>query len=97
MGLSRGGHNLDFIIEKDSIGLGREAELAMKIIAIVDQKCGVGKTTSTVRASLSLRKTGQTLLSPPCPNLKSPALNVDRSPNFGGGRGEPRFLFLRRP
>jgi hypothetical protein len=26
MGLSRGGHNLDFIIEKDSIGFGYEVK-----------------------------------------------------------------------
>jgi len=51
MGLSRGGHNLDFIIEKDSIGFEYEVKLAMKIIAIADQKCGVGKTTSIVSAS----------------------------------------------
>jgi len=51
MGLSRGGPNLDFIIEKDSIGFGYEVKLAMKIIAIADQKCGVGKTTSTVSPS----------------------------------------------
>jgi len=38
MGLSRGGHNLDFIIEKDSIGFGYEVELAMKITALADQK-----------------------------------------------------------
>jgi hypothetical protein len=29
MGLSRGGHNLDSIIEKDSIGFGYEVKLAM--------------------------------------------------------------------
>ena len=51
MGLSRGGHNLNFIIEKDSIGFGYEVKLAMKIIAMADQKCEVGKTTYTVRAS----------------------------------------------
>ena len=51
MGLSRGEHNLDFIIEKDSIGFGHEVKLAMKIIAIADQKCRVRKTTSTVSAS----------------------------------------------
>jgi len=50
MGLSRDGPNSDFIIEKDSIGFGYEVKLAMKIIAIADQKCGVGKTTSTVSA-----------------------------------------------
>jgi len=50
MGLSRGGPDSDFIIEKDSIGFGYEVKLAMEIIAIADQKCGVGKTTSTVSA-----------------------------------------------
>jgi len=44
MGLSRGGHNLDFIIEKDSIGFGYEIKLAMKITAIAAQKCGTGKS-----------------------------------------------------
>ena len=48
MVLSRDGYNLDFIIEKDSIEFGYEVKLAMQIIAIADQKCGVGKTTSTV-------------------------------------------------
>jgi hypothetical protein len=36
MGLSRGGHNLGFIIETDSIGYGCAAKLAMKIIAIAN-------------------------------------------------------------
>ena len=40
MGLSRDGHNLDFIIEKDSIEFGYEVKAAMKIIAIADQKWG---------------------------------------------------------
>jgi len=47
MGLSRGGHNLDFIIEKDSIEFGYEFKLTMQIIAIADQKYGIGKTTPT--------------------------------------------------
>lgn len=38
--LSRGGHNLDFIIEKDSIGYGCEFKLAMEIIAVANWKGG---------------------------------------------------------
>jgi hypothetical protein len=45
MGLSRGEPNSNFIIEKDSIEFGHEAKLAMQIIAIADQKCGVGKNS----------------------------------------------------
>jgi len=44
MGLSRGGPNSDFIIEKDSVRSGYEVKLAMKIIALEDQKCGAGKS-----------------------------------------------------
>jgi hypothetical protein len=40
MGLSRGGHNLDFIIEKDSVGYRCEVKLAKKIIAIANYKGG---------------------------------------------------------
>jgi hypothetical protein len=43
MGLLKGGPNSGFIIEKDSIGLGHEVKLVMKIIAISNQKCGLGK------------------------------------------------------
>jgi hypothetical protein len=42
MGPSRGGNNLDVMIEKDSIGL------AMKTTAVENQKCGVGEETSVV-------------------------------------------------
>jgi hypothetical protein len=42
MGLSRGGHSSDLIMEKDSIGL------AMKTTAVENQKCGVGEETSVV-------------------------------------------------
>ena len=59
MGLSRGGHNLDFIIEKDSIRFGYEVKLAMKIIAIADQKCGVGKTTPTINIGAGVTRLGE--------------------------------------
>ena len=54
MGLSRGGHNLNFMIEKDSVGFGHEVKLAMQIIARADQKCGGGKTASTINIGAGL-------------------------------------------
>ena len=59
MGLSRGGPNLDFVIEKESIGFGHEVKLAMKIIAIADQKCGVRKTASAVNIGAGLSQLGK--------------------------------------
>ena len=76
MGLSRGGHNLDFIIEKDSIGFGYEVKLAMQIIAMADQKCGEEKQplpSVLVKSAEDWSDIGV----PSPPNLKSKTLNVD--------------------
>jgi len=62
MGLSRGGHNLDLIIEKDSIGFGYEVKLAMQIIAIAGQKCGAGKTTSTIKIGTGVNQLGKRVI-----------------------------------
>lgn len=59
MGLSRGGHNLNFMIEKDSVGFGHEVKLAMQIIARADQKCGGGKTASTINIGAGLNQLGK--------------------------------------